>query len=388
MNDGNLAYGLHCATEKYFDRADLQLIKGAGSIETILKTHGLDYQVIMVPHVNAFTGQPTTFFDTYRDDTKEILGAGLTERYHIIQNADNMAVIEDIAALYDGDVYFARGMTFDGGRVAVAQIDLGEMIIGEGRNGFKDKVRKYLTWTNAHDGSGAQHYFLSPTRIVCANTLTAALSATYKKGGKREDKITKFSIRHTATAKERMDAARSSLKVINGELTRTEHTYQVMAYTKMTTDQKREVFAQLFPTEDKDKRAANIAKEAASRAADLIRNADDGRIDPDSAWGFYQGLTRYYDHESPIRLHGEKSGQVAQSIARTQSTLTGTIAEKNAKALSTLINVTEIHADITRLLERVETSQAAQLALYAPQEAAPASAAQLGFSLYDMEVGS
>lgn len=375
--NGNLAYGLNCNTEKYFDRADLDLIKGGTSIETILSKHGLNYNVVMVPHKNAFTGQDTDFFDTYRDDTQAILGAGLSDRYHVIQNRENMAALEDIAALYDGEVYFARGMTFDGGRVAVAQIDMGEMVIGEGRGGFKDTVKKYLTWTNSHDGSGSAHIFLSPVRIVCANTLTAALSSTYSKKKGKQDVITKFSIRHTATAKERLEEARGTLKVINGELRRTETTYQTMAHTAMKNDLIHEVLADLFPTDGKDKKAAQNAAEAAKRAADFIRNADDGRIDPNSAWGVYQGINRYFNHESPVRVHGGNGGIAGQNAARIQSTLTGAIAEKNARAMAKIIEVTEIEDDITRLLRQVETSPAAMLATYAPAE----------LSIWDLEVG-
>jgi phage/plasmid-like protein (TIGR03299 family) len=328
-----------------------------------LNRHGLNYQIVTVPHVNHFTGQPTKFFDTYRSDNNEIMGAGLTDRYSVIQNAESFAAIEDISALYPGDLYFARGMTFDGGRVAVCQIDMGEMEIGEGRRGFKDKVKKYLTWTNSHDGSGAAHIFLSPVRIVCANTLTAALSRTATKKKGVQDVITKFSIRHTATAKERLEEARKTLRVIDGELKRTEITYQTMAKSVMPDDLIAEVLNDLFPLDGKDKQAAKNAKESQARAMDLIRNADDGRIDPRTPWAVYQGINHLLVHESPIRIQDERK---SKDTARTQSVLTGTIAEKNAYALSRVLKVADLEDDIERILRQVETSQAAQLAVYAP----------------------
>ncbi len=377
----NLAYGLKCDTEKYFTRQDLELIKGAGSLETILSQHGLNYQIVTVPHVNHFTGQPTKFFDTYRSDNNEIMGAGLTDRYNVIQNAESFAAIEDIAALYPGDLYFARGMTFDGGRVAVCQIDMGEMQIGEGRRGFKDTVKKYLTWTNSHDGSGAAHIFVSPVRIVCANTLTAALSQTYKKGSKaKQDVITKFSIRHTATAKERLDEARKTLRVIDGELKRTEITYQTMAKAVMQDDLIAQVLEDIFPRDGKDKQAAKNAKEAQSRAMDLIRNADDGKIDPRTPWAVYQGINRLLVHESPIRIHDEGKNK---DTARAQSTLIGSIAEKNALTLSRVLKVADLEDDIARILRQVETSQAATLATYAQPEPQQTSA----YSIFDLAVG-
>lgn len=373
MANGNLAYGLVCDTEKYFDREDRKIIKNQEGLADLLRAHGLDYAVEMHKLRHPLRDEPIPYYASVRTDTGAVLGAGLTERYKPIQNRDGFALIADLAQERPDGVMFARGMTFDAGRVAVAQIDLGEMTIGEGRGGFVDKVRNRITWTNSHDGSGAAQVFVTPTRIVCANTLTAAMG-----GNAWKSSAGKFTIRHTKNAQARLDEARKILKVIDGSLKRTETTFQKLAFTKVTNSHIREVLERLFPTEDKTaERGAKARTEAVEAVQHYIRSADGGKIDPESGWNFYNSINHYMVHNSPVRVHGEDKSDKARAQARQQSTLTGAIYDKNAKALATVVDVLGVQDEIDKILAQVETSQAAQLATYAP---APVS-------IWDMEVG-
>lgn len=371
MANGNLAYGLVCDTEKYFDREDRRIVNSAEGLADLLRAHGLDYTVDMVQLKNPLTDHPIPFFASIRRDTGAVLGAGLTDRYTPIQNRDGFAAIADIGALRDG-VMFARGMTFDAGRVAVAQIDLGEMVIGEGRGGFQDRVRNRITWTNSHDGSGAAQIFVTPTRIVCANTLTAAMSYVIAKdkdgkeiksrGRNWADKAGKFTIRHTKNADARLDEARAALQVIDGALVRTEKTYQALAYTKVTNDHIRAILADLFPTEDKTaERGAKTRQEAVEAIKFFYDAADGHRIDPNSGWNLYNAITHYNDHTSPVRIHGEDKSPRAQQEARAASTLTGAILDKNAKALKTIVQTLEIQDEIEKLLASVDVAAPARV---------------------------
>lgn len=365
MANGNLAYGLQCDSEKYFSREDRKVINSEKGLISLLKAHGLDYAVQMYQMRNPLTNQAIPYYASIRTDTDEVLGAGLTERYKPIQNRDGFAAIADLATLRDG-VMFARGMTFDAGRVAVAQIDLGEMTIGEGRNGFQDKVRNRITWTNSHDGSGAAQIFVTPTRIVCANTLTAAMSYVVAKdaegnavktGSRKgwQETAGKFTIRHTKNAQARLDEARAVLKVVDGALVRTEKTFQAMAFTKVTNDHIRAVLEKLFPTEDKTaERGGKTRAEAVQAVKHFYESADGGRIDPNSGWNLYNAITHYNDHVSPVRIHGADKGPRAQQEARLSSTFTGAILDKNAKALKTIVQTLEIEDQIEAMLSAVQ----------------------------------
>lgn len=366
---GNLAYGLECNTEKYFTRENLTVVNSQEGLRKALAAHGLLYRVEMHQMKNPLDGKDIPFFASVRMDTGKVLGAGLTDRYHPIQNEDGFSLIADLAAQNQGETLFARGMTFDKGRVAVAQIDLGEMIIGDtGRAGFKDVVRKRVTWTNSHDGSGAAQIFTTPIRIVCANTLTAAM-------GRTADAV---KIRHSESAEDKMKEARKILKIVNGELTRAEVAYQVLAKTKITNEHIKDVLAGLFPTEGKsEKKGGKQAIEAVTAIQHFIKDADGGKIDPSTGWNTYNGITRYFDHHSPVRAHGEVKDYAE---ARAASTLTGNILAKNSQALKLLVDRLEVGDEIDRILKGVETSQAAAIAA---EMDAPAQA----YDIFSLEVG-
>lgn len=366
---GNLAYGLECDTEKYFSRENIQAINTPESLRQALGAHGLLYRVEMHQLTNPMDGRPIPYYASVRMDTGTVLGAGLTDRYHPIQNEDGFSLIADLAQENKGETVFARGMTFNKGRVAVAQIDLGEMTIGDtGRRGFKDVVKKRVTWTNSHDGSGAAQIFTTPIRIVCANTLTAAMS-------KSADGV---KIRHSESADDKMKEARKLLKIVNGQLTKAETAYNVLARTKISNDVIRDVLAELFPTEGKEAtRGGKNALEAVTAINHFIKDADGGKIDPSTGWNAYNGITRYFDHHSPVRAHGAVKDYTE---ARQASTLTGNILSKNSQALKLLVDRLEIGDEIDRLLKSVETSQAAQIAAIAD---APAPA----YDIFSLEVG-
>ncbi len=366
----DLAFGLEMDTEKYFDQETRQTLNTPEGIRNWLSDHGLNYEVQSIPSRNAFTGEEDGFFDVYRMDTQKRLGSGLSSRFTTIQNAESADLLGAFAGEAGGMV-MARGMTFDEGRVAVAQIDLGEMIIGDtGRNGFKDAVKRRITWANAHDGSGRMKFFTTPTRIICANTLTRAIRNAQDG----------FAISHTKTADDRLRAAKRAYHLVGDNLIKTEHIFQALAKTRMTGDHMREFLFQLLPVEGKTEgQGGKNAKEQAENITRLWQDADGHRIDPDTAWNAYNAATKYFCHSGAVRVHDEAT---SSNAARAKSVLFGSIAEKNGRALQTLIEVMDMEDDITRLLKSVDNSQAAQLATYAQAPAAPAAS----FSLFDLEV--
>lgn len=360
MTYGALAYGLEMNSEKYFGLNSTRYIKTPEDMNQALKDHRLDYQVESVQMKHPVTGEPIDYYATMRTDTGAILGAGLSERYEVIQNGDGFSMGADIGQQNKDGAIFARGMSFDKGRVAVVQFDLGEMTIGDtGRGGFQDVVRRRLTWTNSHDGTGAQHLFTTPIRIVCANTLTAAIY-------KAKDKI---SIRHTSNAPERMREAAKVLKVVDGMLKRTEDTYNALAATKVNRASFEEILNNLWPTDGQTGRALHNAKVSKLKVARYFQDADGGRIDPYTAWNAYNAVTRYNDHDTTVRADSEIRGyhnrQAAREESRQESTLMGGIAKKNKRALEVL---TEMF-DINSILEETERRMKAAEMPNAPAQA-------------------
>jgi hypothetical protein len=218
---------------------------------------------------------------------------------------------------------------------------------------------KRIAFTNSHDGSGAARIAITPFRLRCKNGLVSAMAGSA------------ITVRHSKTGADRMQQAARILRGIEAQMIRTEATYNALAASKVARDQFAEVLETLFPTEDKTNKAAKNATEAKEAISRYYQDADGNFMERNTGWNLFNSITRFTDHDSPIRANGADHNE-----ARAASMLTGAIAEKNAKALATCVKVLELDDDIARILAQVETSQAAQLAAYAP---APVS-------IWDIEV--
>ena len=71
--------------------------------------------------------------------------------------------------------------------------------------GNDDLIEQYLFFTTSHDGGGSITAAFTPVRIVCNNTLNAAL----------RNHSNTFKIRHTANAKDRLEEAHKLMGITN-----------------------------------------------------------------------------------------------------------------------------------------------------------------------------
>ncbi len=330
----------------------------------VMKAGGLDYKVSKIPMTHPHTGAVIPFFATMREDTGEILGAGLSDRYTVIQNSDAWGMAADVTKLTGGITSFAKAHTFNGGASAALQIDLGQMTVGDAKLG--DTVMKRVTLKNAHDGSGSSELAVTPYRLRCKNGLSIM-----DKSGRLS-----IAIRHTATAEKRMKQTAIALAHLSKQLTATETAYNVLAKTPVTRAVIADTIARLFPTQDKTGSALTNAKNATEAILHYYQDADAGQTERETGWNLYNAITRYTTHDAPVRSHGGGD-------SRFQSMISGSIASKAYGALATVINVLDVEDDITRILRQVETSQAANLAAYAQPEAHQTSA----YSIFDLAVG-
>ena len=147
------------------------------------------------------------YFATVRtnpfDGGQDVLGV-VGERYRPFQNEDLFAFGDNI---------------LDGGRWETAgSIKNGTVVFGSlaldhdstlDANGRADKINSYLLVHTSHDGSLAIQASVTPVRVVCQNTLNAAVGARGR-GAKQS-----FRIRHTQTAEGRVQAAREALGLAN-----------------------------------------------------------------------------------------------------------------------------------------------------------------------------
>jgi len=156
---------------------------------------GLTFQVEKAPNIHTIPGidpivSKDSFF-TYRTDTNAILGTRLGRDYTVYQNHEALDVIDEL--LKNGNLKIETAGAVDQGKRVFICLKMANPIIVGGN----DEVSQYVLLANSHDGSLAITAMPTNVRVVCWNTLSAALGAA-----KPQHKI-----RHTTNAADRVKEA-------------------------------------------------------------------------------------------------------------------------------------------------------------------------------------
>jgi len=138
------------------------------------------------------------FFATIRTDNESVLGV-VGKDYEVMQNTDAFSFFDAIVG-GDGIQYETAGALGKGERIFITA-----KLPGYIRVGNDDLIEQYLFLTTSHDGGGSITAAFTPVRIVCNNTLNAAL----------HNHSNAFKIRHTANAKERLEEAHKLMGITN-----------------------------------------------------------------------------------------------------------------------------------------------------------------------------
>ena len=137
-------------------------------------------------------------FATVRTDTEEVLGV-VGKEYKVVQNWDAFTFFDAIVG-GEGIFYETAGALGKGERIFITAKLPDYIQVGRG-----DLIEKYLFLTTSHDGLGSITAAFTPIRIVCNNTLHAAL----------QNCLNSIKIRHTQNAKERLEQAHKVMGISN-----------------------------------------------------------------------------------------------------------------------------------------------------------------------------
>lgn len=144
------------------------------------------------------------YFATVRTDTEQVLGV-VGKDYEVVQNEEAFSFFDAIVGGSDGIQYETAGALGKGERIFITA-KLPDYI----KVGNDDLIEQYLFLTTSHDGYGSITAAFTPVRIVCNNTLNAAL----------KNCSNSVKIRHTSNAKERLEQAHKVMGI----------SYQLSAY--------------------------------------------------------------------------------------------------------------------------------------------------------------
>lgn len=147
---------------------------------------------IYVPELESYIVPAKAFKANVREDTGDVLGI-VSEDYKVVPNRDAFAWLDE---LLGGEIEIeTAGSLNSGRRVWVLARIPGTIEVGG------DESARYLYCANSHDGSMAVTAAATMIRIVCANTLGAALRRS-------EASERTYRFRHTGNLQAKMHEAR------------------------------------------------------------------------------------------------------------------------------------------------------------------------------------
>jgi len=168
-----------------------------------LQFAGLDYRVekrklFTLDNADLISKSVPDYYATIRTDNENVLGV-VGKDYEVVQNTDAFNFFDSIVG-GDGIQYETAGALGKGERIFITAKLPNYIKVGK-----DDLIEKYLFLTTSHDGFGSITAAFTPIRIVCNNTLNAAL----------QNHSNAIKIRHTVNAKERLETAHRLMGITN-----------------------------------------------------------------------------------------------------------------------------------------------------------------------------
>lgn len=192
------------------------------TVADALNEAGLSFEVGKLPNVHRIPGQTEVIsedsFFTYRMDNNQILGDRLGSDYTVYQNKEALDIVD--ALLETGKLYLQTAGSINEGRKVFMCMKHENKIIVDG----KDEIEQYVLLATSHDGSISITAMNTNIRVVCNNTLSAAL------GGSKAD----HKIRHTTNAKDRVKEAFTIMGLLESSRKTNEAVYNAMKCNKIS----------------------------------------------------------------------------------------------------------------------------------------------------------
>ncbi|RAJ80094.1 phage/plasmid-like protein (TIGR03299 family) [Chitinophaga dinghuensis] len=214
-----------------------QIVENYPTSEEAIKFAGLDYTVekrplftydnenfansqkedahegnIIIPEIDV-----PNYYATVRTDNETVLGV-VGREYEVVQNVDAFTFFDSIVD-GDGIFYETAGALGQGERIFITA-KLPSYI----RVGNDDLIEQYLFLTTSHNGMGSITAAFTPIRIVCNNTLNAAM----------RNHSNSVKIRHTTNAKDRLTQAHKVMGLANKLSVQMEDIFNQWAKVRIT----------------------------------------------------------------------------------------------------------------------------------------------------------
>lgn len=283
------------------------VLKEVPTIEEAIVAAGVDWNVIEKP---LYTDLGQTYENKARKDDlvlakhvathkaliretdNSVLGI-VGEGYQPVQNKEAFQWFDFL--LDSGDATLeAGGSLRNGQRIWV----LAKMKDGDGDVLKNDPVTSYMLLSNAHDGSMGVWLMFTPIRVVCMNTLSAALGGAENaaKAGRA------MSLRHTTNILDQMEMAKGLVNTAKRTFEDSLETYKAFAKKRLTDKTFDEFFKKSYWSEQELRlhKEDTLDKSRVYATVKSLYESGTGQDIPGvrgTLWAAYNAVTEFVDHE-------------------------------------------------------------------------------------------
>ncbi len=227
-----------------------------------------------------FVAADDRFFVRRTDIADGPLLGPITGRYEVLQNEEAFSVFEP--AVEAGLIQYETAISLQRGRMVVVLAKVINTAVDVVKN---DEMNLYLLLTTAHDGTRRVSFKPTAVRVVCANTLRAAL---------RVDQESETGIPHTRKMRDALKLLSEKIQVVQQSYRDVTAAYRLMAKKRLSDRDAQAVLAFLRPDPPKN---PEKAQQARGRILHLAAHGRGNEKHAGTAWGLMNGVTEYLSYE-------------------------------------------------------------------------------------------
>lgn len=302
-----------------------QKLEPGADLDTWTTQAGLDWEALVIPSQYKFGDKLITApnsFHMVRSDNGESLSV-MSKRYKPVQPADIMAFYRDLV-LVDDRFQLETAGALKGGRIIWALAKFAEDFTVNG-----DAHKAYMMLTTSFDGTMATQVRGTMIRVVCNNTLSAAVYG----GDNAVLKVPHY--KDMSKPETRADIASRFGEVIGG-FGKYQAMGEALAGIKLARDEVETFFLDLTVNKaakgDADKEPSGKVRGQLEALLSSYKTTLAEGCAPASGWALLNAVTRYVDHD---RISRDTTGDGADA-ARMASASFGSGAAMKRDALEAL----------------------------------------------------
>jgi len=246
-----------------------------------LEISGLNWTVEKQPIFLAGSPEPIEGnVANVRSSDNSVLGI-VSDKYKIIQNEEAFSFMDSIIGEGDFDVTYESAGSLNHGKKIWLLAHLPATKI------LDDEIVPYMVFTNSHDGTSAIQVAMTPTRVVCQNTLSISLNEAKRV----------WSVRHMGNIESKKHEAIATLNLASKYMERMNLTAEEYQQKIVNAEMLNEIIEMVFPLDplDTERKSRNV-NELRNIFTDIYTTTEDIKKFSGSAWGVYNAFADMASH--------------------------------------------------------------------------------------------